>query len=90
MVEVPEFYVRVDWTDGLSWKNAAGADIGGEYKLLNPSGMSSLDPLRVYYVLPKAQYDELGDWRKKRNGLGIQHFGLVGIVALIALFTLTA
>jgi len=60
MVEVPEFYVRVDWTDGLSWNNAAGADVSGEYKLLNPSGMSSLDPLRVYYVLPKAQYDELG------------------------------
>jgi len=66
MVEVPEFYVRVDWTDGLSWKNAAGADIGGEYKLLNPSGMSSLDPLRVYYVLPKAQYDELGAGEKTK------------------------
>jgi hypothetical protein len=59
MVEVPEFFVRVDWTDGLSWKNIAGADVGGQYKTLSPSGTSPLDPLRVYYVLPKQQYDLL-------------------------------
>jgi hypothetical protein len=59
MVEVPEFFVRVDWTDGLSWKNIAGADVGGQYKTLSPSGTSPLDPLRVYYVLPKPQYDLL-------------------------------
>lgn len=60
MVEIPEFFVRIDWNDGLSWKNAAGADVDGEYKLLSPSGLSAIDPLRVYYVLPKAQYDSLG------------------------------
>jgi len=60
MVEIPEFFVRVDWNDGLSWKNIAGADVDGEYKLLSPSGLSAIDPLRVYYVLPKAQYDSLG------------------------------
>jgi hypothetical protein len=60
MVEVPEFFVRVDWTDGLSWKNVAGADVSGEYKLLSPSGTSSVDPLRVYYVLRKQEYDSLG------------------------------
>jgi len=60
MVEVPEFFVRIDWNDGLSWKNIAGADVDGEYKLLVPSGLATNDPLRVYYVLPKAQYDTLG------------------------------
>jgi hypothetical protein len=60
MVEIPEFFVRIDWNDGLGWKNAAGADVDGEYKLLSPSGLSAIDPLRVYYVLPKAQYDSLG------------------------------
>lgn len=60
MVEIPEFFVRIDWNDGLSWKNVAGADVDGEYKLLSPSGLSAIDPLRVYYVLPKAQYDSLG------------------------------
>jgi hypothetical protein len=59
MVEIPEFFVRVDWTDGLSWKNIAGADVGGQYKTLSPSGTDPLDPLRVYYVLPKQQYDLL-------------------------------
>jgi hypothetical protein len=59
MVEVPEFFVRVDWTDGLSWKNVAGADVSGQYKTLSPSGTAPLDPLRVYYVLPKQQYDLL-------------------------------
>jgi hypothetical protein len=59
MVEIPEFFVRVDWTDGLSWKNIAGADVGGQYKTLSPSGADPLDPLRVYYVLPKQQYDLL-------------------------------
>jgi hypothetical protein len=60
MVEIPEFFVRIDWNDGLGWKNVAGADVDGEYKLLSPSGLSAIDPLRVYYVLPKAQYDTLG------------------------------
>jgi hypothetical protein len=60
MVEIPEFFVRIDWNDGLGWKNVAGADVDGEYKLLSPSGLSAIDPLRVYYVLPKAQYDSLG------------------------------
>lgn len=60
MVEVPEFFVRIDWTDGLSWKNIAGADVNGEYKLLSPSGTAPLDPLRVYYVLRKQEYDQLG------------------------------
>lgn len=60
MVEIPEFFVRIDWNDGLGWKNVAGADVDGEYKLLAPSGLSAIDPLRVYYVLPKAQYDTLG------------------------------
>jgi hypothetical protein len=60
MVEVPEFFVRVDWTDGLSWKNVAGADVSGEYKLLSPSGTSPLDPLRVYYVLRQQEYNLLG------------------------------
>jgi hypothetical protein len=60
MVEIPEFFVRIDWNDGLGWKNVAGADVDGEYKLLSPSGLSALDPLRVYYVLPKAAYDTLG------------------------------
>ena len=64
MVEVPEFFVRVDWTDGLSWKNVAGADVSGEYKLLSPSGTSSVDPLRVYYVLRKQEYDSLGAGEK--------------------------
>jgi len=66
MVEVPEFFVRVDWTDGLSWKNAAGADVSGNYKLLSPSGTDPLDPLRVYYVLPKQQYDLLGAGEKDK------------------------
>jgi hypothetical protein len=66
MVEVPEFFVRVDWTDGLSWKNAAGADVGGNYKLLSPSGTDPFDPLRVYYVLPKQQYDLLGAGEKDK------------------------
>lgn len=66
MVEVPEFFVRVDWNDGLGWKNIAGADVDGEYKLLSPSGLSALDPLRVYYVLPKAQYDTLGAGEKAK------------------------
>jgi hypothetical protein len=60
MLEIPEFFVRIDWNDGLGWKNVAGADVDGEYKLLSPSGLSAIDPLRVYYVLPKAQYDTLG------------------------------
>jgi hypothetical protein len=60
MVEIPEFFVRIDWNDGLGWKNVAGANVDGEYKLLSPSGLSAIDPLRVYYVLPKAQYDTLG------------------------------
>jgi hypothetical protein len=60
MVEVPEFFVRVDWTDGLSWKNVAGADVSGEYKLLSPSGTAPLDPLRVYYVLRQQEYNLLG------------------------------
>jgi hypothetical protein len=64
MVEVPEFFVRVDWTDGLSWKNVAGADVSGEYKLLSPSGTAPLDPLRVYYVLRKQEYDSLGAGEK--------------------------
>jgi hypothetical protein len=54
----------VDWTDGLSWKNVAGADVSGEYKLLSPSGTSSVDPLRVYYVLRKQEYDSLGAGEK--------------------------
>jgi hypothetical protein len=66
MVEVPEFFVRIDWNDGLSWKNIAGADVGGEYKLLSPSGLAPLDPLRVYYVLPKAEYDTLGAGEKEK------------------------
>jgi hypothetical protein len=66
MVEVPEFYVRVDWTDGLSWKNVAGADVSGEYKLLSPSGTAPLDPLRVYYVLRKQEYDLLGAGEKSK------------------------
>jgi hypothetical protein len=66
MVEVPEFYVRVDWTDGLSWKNVAGADVNGEYKLLSPSGTAPLDPLRVYYVMRKQEYDLLGSGEKTK------------------------
>lgn len=66
MVEVPEFFVRIDWNDGLGWKNVAGADVDGEYKLLSPSGLAALDPLRVYYVLPKAQYDTLGAGEKTK------------------------
>ena len=66
MVEVPEFFVRIDWTDGLSWKNIAGADVNGEYKLLSPSGTSALDPLRVYYVLRKQEYDLLGSGEKTK------------------------
>ncbi len=66
MVEVPEFFVRVDWTDGLSWKNVAGADVSGEYKLLSPSGTAPLDPLRVYYVLRKQEYDSLGAGEKSK------------------------
>jgi hypothetical protein len=66
MVEVPEFFVRVDWTDGLSWKNVAGADVSGEYKLLSPSGTAPLDPLRVYYVLRKQEYDLLGAGEKSK------------------------
>ena len=66
MVEVPEFFVRIDWNDGLSWKNIAGADVDGEYKLLSPSGLAPLDPLRVYYVLPKAEYDTLGAGEKDK------------------------
>jgi hypothetical protein len=66
MVEVPEFFVRIDWTDGLSWKNVAGADVNGEYKLLSPSGTSALDPLRVYYVLRKQEYDLLGAGEKTK------------------------
>ena len=66
MVEVPEFYIRVDWTDGLSWKNVAGADVSGEYKLLSPSGTAPLDPLRVYYVLRKQEYDSLGAGEKSK------------------------
>ena len=66
MVEVPEFFVRIDWNDGLSWKNVAGADVDGEYKLLAPSGLSAIDPLRVYYVLPKTQYDMLGAGEKSK------------------------
>jgi hypothetical protein len=60
MVEVPEFFVRIDWTDGLGWKNIDGANVSSEYKLLSPSGASHLDPLRVYYVLRKQEYDLLG------------------------------
>lgn len=66
MVEIPELFVRIDWNDGLGWKNIAGADVDGEYKLLSPSGLSALDPLRVYYVLPKAQYDSLGAAEKDK------------------------
>jgi hypothetical protein len=66
MVEIPEFFVRIDWNDGLGWKNVAGADVDGEYKLLSPSGLSAIDPLRVYYVLPKAQYDTLGAGEKSK------------------------
>lgn len=66
MVEIPEFFVRIDWNDGLGWKNVAGADVDGEYKLLSPSGLSALDPLRVYYVLPKTQYDSLGAGEKTK------------------------
>jgi hypothetical protein len=50
----------------LSWKNAAGADVSGNYKLLSPSGTDPLDPLRVYYVLPKQQYDLLGAGEKDK------------------------
>jgi hypothetical protein len=66
MVEVPEFFVRVDWTDGLSWKNVAGADVSGQYKLLSPSGTAPLDPLRVYYVMRKQEYDLLGSGEKTK------------------------
>jgi hypothetical protein len=66
MVEVPEFFVRIDWTDGLSWKNVAGADVSGQYKLLAPSGTGPLDPLRVYYVLRKQEYDLLGSGEKNK------------------------
>ena len=66
MVEVPEFFVRIDWNDGLGWKNVAGADVDGEYKLLVPSGLSTTDPLRVYYVLPKTEYDGLGAGEKSK------------------------
>jgi len=66
MVEIPEFFVRIDWNDGLGWKNVAGADVDGEYKLLSPSGLSAIDPLRVYYVLPKTQYDSLGAGEKTK------------------------
>ena len=66
MVEVPEFFVRVDWNDGQSWKNIAGANVNAEYKLISPSGNSAIDPLRVYYVLPKAQYDSLGVGEKTK------------------------
>jgi hypothetical protein len=66
MVEVPEFFVRVDWNDGLGWKNVAGADVGSTYRLLSPSGLSTTDPLRVYYILPKAQYDSLAPAEKNK------------------------
>jgi hypothetical protein len=89
MVEIPEFFVRIDWNDGLSWKNVAGADVDGEYKLLSPSGLSAIDPLRVYYVLPKAQYDSLGAG-ERTSGLDIQHSGRVETPLLIALYILTA
>ena len=64
MVEIPEFFLRVDWTDGLSWKNVAGADVNGAYRLLSASGTSAIDPLRVYYILQKQEYDALGSGEK--------------------------
>lgn len=60
MVEIPEFFVRIDWNNGGSWENIAGADVSAQYKLLSASGLTVTDPLRVYYVLPKANYDLLG------------------------------
>jgi hypothetical protein len=56
----------VDWTDGLSWKNVAGADVSGEYKLLSPSGTAPLDPLRVYYVLRQQEYNLLGAGEREK------------------------
>jgi hypothetical protein len=40
--------------------------VSGNYKLLSPSGTDPLDPLRVYYVLPKQQYDLLGAGEKDK------------------------
>jgi hypothetical protein len=60
MVEIPEFFVRIDWDDGQSWKNCAGADVSSTYRALTTSGDTVVDPLRVYYVLRKQEYDALG------------------------------
>lgn len=66
MVEVPEFFVRIDWTDGNSWKNIRGGNVSSDYKLLSPSGTSAIDPLRVYYVMRKSEYDQLGVGEKTK------------------------
>ena len=66
MVEIPEFFVRIDWNNGQSWENAAGADVSNTYRTLIPSGEAAVDPLRVYYVLRKQEYDTLGAGEKAK------------------------
>jgi hypothetical protein len=68
MVEVPEFYVRADVLTPYGWKNSKNQDVTVDNKILTDQidNVTAEDSLRIIYVLPKGDYDNLSNPEKDK------------------------